>query len=121
MSAAAGRRKTLDIVLEFLRAVAGHGVYSSTGDELLPVRLDFKCLVWFDVRSYIGPEPGLAIALSAGSIASYSFSPTGARRIADLSGGPMRRRRGAVADTNEPLMRRYSIKPLVFVAPVSVA
>jgi hypothetical protein len=37
--------RRLDIVLEFLRAFAGRGVYNGSREHLLPVRFDFKCLV----------------------------------------------------------------------------
>jgi len=45
LSASPGRRRWLDIVLEFLRAFAGRGVYTGSREHLVPVRFDFKCVV----------------------------------------------------------------------------
>lgn len=86
LSAAAARRRRFDVAAEFLRAMAGRGIYASSREELLPVQTDFKCLfplVYALVRLLV--RPGSTVALSAGSIASYSLSPTAARQIADLS------------------------------------
>ena len=44
LSAAAARKKRLDIVIELMRAIAGRGLYADSREELLPVRTDFKCL-----------------------------------------------------------------------------
>ena len=45
LSASPGRRRRLDIVLEFLRAFAGWGAYTGSREHLVPVRFGFKCLV----------------------------------------------------------------------------
>jgi hypothetical protein len=90
LSAAARRRKRLDVFLEVLRAVAGRGLYTTSREELLPVQGDFMCLiplVYALIRLLVAP--GSAAALSNGAIASYSFSPTAARQIADLNGGTL--------------------------------
>ena len=86
LSAAAARKKRLDIIIELMRAIAGRGLYAASREELLPVQTDFKCLVplvYALLRLLLKPES--ASALSAGSIASYSLTPTAARQIADLS------------------------------------
>jgi hypothetical protein len=86
LSAAAARRRRFDVAAEILRAMAGRGVYGGSREELLPVQTDFKCLfplVYVLLRLLV--RPGSTAALSAGSIASYSLSPTAARQIADLS------------------------------------
>ncbi len=86
LSAAAVRKKRVDIVSELLRAMVGRGFYANSREELLPVRIDFRCLiplVYALVRLLW--KPGLAAALSAQSIASYSLSTTAALHIADSS------------------------------------
>jgi hypothetical protein len=86
LSAAAARRRRLDVAVELLRAMAGRGVYANSREELLPVQTDFKSvlpLLYALVRLLARPDS--ATALSAGSIASYSLSPTAARQIADPS------------------------------------
>lgn len=91
LTAAAARRRRLDIPLELLRAMTGRGFYANSREELLPVQIDFKCvvpLVYALLRLLV--RPASATALSAGSIASYSLGPTGARRIADLCGSGSR-------------------------------
>jgi hypothetical protein len=92
LSAADARKKRLDIVIELIRAIAGRDLYADSQEELLPVQMDFKCLIpliYALLRLLLSPKS--ARALSAGSIASYSLTPTAARQIADLSsrtGGP---------------------------------
>ena len=86
LSAAAARKKRLDVIIELMRAIAGRGLYADSREELLPIQMDFKCLVplvYALLRLLLKPES--ASALSAGSIASYSLTPTAARQIADLS------------------------------------
>lgn len=96
LSAAAARKRRVDIISELLRAMAGRGFYEDSREELLPVRIDFKCLiplVYAMVRLLL--RPGLATALSAQSIASYSLSTAAAQQIADgsipLKRGPLSR------------------------------
>jgi hypothetical protein len=86
LSAAAVRKKRLDIVIELMRAIAGRRLYEGSREELLPVQMDFKCLVplgYALIRLLLKPES--AGSLSAGSIAAYSLTPMAAGQIADLS------------------------------------
>ena len=86
LSAAATRRRRLDIIVEFIRVIARRGLYADSREELLPVQIDFRCafpLLYVLTRLFLKPES--ADALSAASIASYSLSPTAARRIANVS------------------------------------
>ncbi len=86
LSAAAVRKKRVDIIRELIRAMAGRGNYANSREELLPVRIDFKCVIpLIYTLARLLWKPGLATALSAQSIASYSLSTTAARQIADLS------------------------------------
>jgi predicted ATP-grasp superfamily ATP-dependent carboligase len=88
LSAAAKRQKRFDILREILRAFARRGLYASSREELLPVQIDFKCLVplvYALIRLLV--KPGAAHSLSTGAIASYSFSPAAARQIADWNNG----------------------------------
>ncbi len=86
LSAAGARNRRLDIIGELLRAIAGRGIYADSREELLPERIDLRCLIplaYALVRLLV--NPALAPALSAESIASYSLSPKAAQQIADLS------------------------------------
>jgi hypothetical protein len=85
LSAAAGKR--FAIIRELMRAIAGRQIYANSREELLPIQTDFKCLCPFLyalVRLLI--NPGSAVRLSGGSIASYSLTPGAARQIAKCEG-----------------------------------
>lgn len=72
LSAAASRRRRLDVMIELMRSIAGRGLYAESREELLPVRMDHECLfplIYALTRLLVKPES--ATALSAGSIASY--------------------------------------------------
>lgn len=84
LSKAAARTRRLDVLVELMRAIAGRGLYTKSREELLPVRIDFKCLFPLAyVLTQLLLNPRSATALSAGSITSYSLSPGAARQIAD--------------------------------------
>jgi hypothetical protein len=87
LSAAAVRGRRRDTIVELTRAIGQRDLYRASREELLPLRVDFKCLfplVYVLTRLFIKPQS--APDLSAGSIASYSLTPLAARQIADLSG-----------------------------------
>jgi predicted ATP-grasp superfamily ATP-dependent carboligase len=84
--AAAGRGRRLDVLAEIVRAIRGHGIYADSQEELLPILTDFRGaipLAYTLARLFV--RPASSAALSAGSIASYSLSPTAARQMADVS------------------------------------
>jgi len=84
LSKAAGRPRRLDVIAELMRAIAGRGPYARSREELLPVRIDFKCLFPLGyVLTQLLLNPRSATALSTGSITSYSLSPGAARQIAE--------------------------------------
>jgi hypothetical protein len=90
LSAADARKSRLDIIAELARAVTGQGIYADSREELLPLQIDVKCLfplIYVLARLLLKPES--ATALSAGSIASYSLTPSAARQIADLAEAPV--------------------------------
>jgi hypothetical protein len=83
LSKAAASERRRDVIAELVRAIRGRGLYAQSREELLPVGIDFKSLFplgYALTRMLVNPKS--AIALSAGSIASYSLSPDAARRIA---------------------------------------
>lgn len=62
-------------------------LYAGSQEELLPFRIDFKCLfhlVYALARLVLKPKS--ASVLSAGTIAAYSLTPLAAQQIADLNG-----------------------------------
>ncbi len=86
LAAAAGRWRRFDVLLEIVRAIRGHGIYANSQEELLPVLTDFRGVIPLAYAlARLLMRPASSTALSAGSIASYSLSPTAARQIADLS------------------------------------
>jgi biotin carboxylase len=86
LAAAAGRGRRRDVLAEIVRAIRGHGIYAHSREELLPILADFKGVIPLAyILSRLLVRPASTAALSAGSIASYSLSPTAARQIADVS------------------------------------
>ena len=80
-------RKRLGVVTELIKAIAGHGLYANSREELLPIQTDFKCIfpiVYALVRLLLNPKS--ASVLSGESISAYSLSPAAARQVAGLEG-----------------------------------
>jgi hypothetical protein len=91
LTKAAARTRRRDVFAELVRAVAGRGLYARSWEELLPVRIDFKCLFPLGyVLTQLLLNPKSATDLSAASITSYSLSPGAARQIAERAASPGR-------------------------------
>ena len=84
LTKAAARTRRRDVFAELMQAIIGRGLYTNSREELLPVRIDFKCLFPLGyVLTQLLMNPRSATALSAGSITAYSLSPGAALQIAD--------------------------------------